>query len=514
MEAILTAGEAKRLDEYTSRVCGIGTAELMERAARAVESEILAGHFHEKPVLIACGMGNNGADGLALARMLAQRGTEVCLVTVGRREKATALWEMQRAHLKNVTEYHIESAMDEKEQSAVAGMLERAGLIVDAVFGVGLARPVSGVYAQLLGLIGAFTEKRAHGIPMVLAVDMPSGISADTGAVLGTALRADMTVTFGYRKCGQLLYPGAAYCGKVITADIRFADVWQSIGPDAPECWTEGRTLLEGLPARTPDSNKGSYGKLLVAAGSEGMAGAALLCAAAGYRTGCGLVYVLTAEENRVVVQSRLPEAVYIPRDSQVREKLAGGGFSAAVIGPGLSQSGAARELLLAALDELEIPLVLDADALNLIAEDETLSQAVKTYAHGVIMTPHRAELARLLKCSIKQLKADPIGSARLLAERFGCICVAKDARTVVCGQGQRAFICTAGNDGMATGGSGDVLAGIIGGLLAQEPSDLYRMAVLGVSVHAWAGDAAAARLGTRFMLAGDIIEGMREVLR
>lgn len=512
MEAVLTSEETRRIDEYTSRKEGIETAELMERAARAVEERILAGHFHEKPVLIVCGMGNNGADGLALARMLRARDYEVRLITIGKREKATALWQRQMKNLQGISEYHIEGACTGADRSAVQEKLAGTGLIVDAVFGVGLARPLAGAYAEVIGLINEFLEEQGEDRPMVTAVDMPSGISADTGAVLGTALCADMTVTFGYRKCGQLLYPGAAYCGKLVVADIGFSDFLQAFG--RPAYMTGDRALLKKLPKRSSDTNKGSYGKLLVAAGSSGMAGAALLSAAAGYRTGCGLVYVLTPEENRAVLQSSLPEAVYICRGQEVRGQLTGNRFSAAVVGPGLSKDAGAKALLTAVLETLKIPLVLDADALNLIAEDEKLGEAVKGYAYGVIMTPHRAEMARLLKCSIEDLKSDPIGTAGRLSERFGCICVAKDARTVVYGPGYGAYICTAGNDGMATGGSGDVLAGIIGGLLSQDTGDLYMTAVLGVSIHAWAGDAAAARLGTRYMLARDIIEGMSEVLK
>lgn len=280
-----------------------------------------------------------------------------------------------------------------------------------------------------------------------------------------------------------------------------------------PEYTIKADEILKLLPQRQSDANKGTYGKLLAAAGSDGMAGAALLCAAAAYRTGCGLVYVLTPEENRVIIQSRLPEAVYLRRDGNISERLKGG-YSAAVVGPGLSKAPEARVLLKKVLETLQVPLVLDADALNLIAEDEELEAAVQHYSGGVIMTPHRGEMARLLKTDIECLKADPVGTAECLAEKYHCVCVAKDARTVVYAPGREVYICKDGNDGMATGGSGDVLAGIIGGLLAQDGTDLYRTAVLGVYVHARSGDAAAARLGKRFMLARDIIEGMCEVLR
>ncbi len=526
MEAVLSGEETRKIDEYTSRQGGIEAAWLMERAARALEAEILAWGFGGSPVLLLCGMGNNGGDGIALARMLLERGMQVRMVTVGSKERATTRWRLQRERLDDLnrnrsvsdknhpgmTEYHIEGAFTETDRVAVKALLTGAELVVDAVFGVGLARPLAGAYAGLIGMVAAYLADAEGRGPKVLAVDMPSGISADTGAVLGTALPADITLTFGYRKRGQLLYPGAVYCGNVRVADIGFADFWRTFG--RPGCVTGGRELLKELPPRSADTNKGSYGKLLVAAGSPGMAGAALLCAAAGYRTGCGLVYVLTPEENRVILQARLPEAVYMCSDQSIGREVFSGGFSAAVIGPGLSKAPQAERLLRLALEELSVPLVLDADALNLIAEKEELSEAVKRYAHGVILTPHRGEMARLLKTTIGELKADPVKAARELSEVFGCICVAKDARTVVYGKKQGGYICEAGNDGMATGGSGDVLAGIIGGLLAQRPSDPYTAAVLGVSIHAWAGDNAAERQGKRFMLAEDIIEGMREILK
>ncbi len=526
MEPLLSAEETRKIDEYTSDVMGITTDILMECAARALAAEIQTENAGRGPVLLLCGVGNNGGDGMALARLLFERGFFVRLITVGSEKKATPLWMLQRERLDDIKEksrvlnenqprlieHHIEGSFTKEDGDILSEFVKGAAMVVDALFGVGLSRPITGVCASLIDEMNKHIKARKDGELKVLAVDMPSGISADTGAVLGTALPTDVTVTFGYRKRGQILYPGAMYCKDVRIVDIGFADFYKSFG--ASECFSAGRELLENLPTRSADTNKGSYGKLLVVAGSPGMAGAALLSAKAGYRTGCGLVYVLTPEENRVIIQSQLPEAVYLKADEKLTEQILSGGYSAALIGPGLSETQQAGKLLYTALKTLSIPLVLDADALNLIAHDEGLKKAVKKYPHGVIMTPHRAEMARLLGLSIPELKSDPVKAARLLSDEFGCVCVAKDSRTVVYAKDRGAYICEAGNDGMATGGSGDVLAGIIGGLLAQRPGDVYSAAVLGVSVHAWAGDEAARRLGKRFMLAGDIIEGMREILR
>ena len=274
-----------------------------------------------------------------------------------------------------------------------------------------------------------------------------------------------------------------------------------------------GRDLLDLLPRRIDDSNKGTYGKLLVIAGSDGMAGAALLSAEAAYRTGCGLVYVLTPEENRVIIQSRLPEAVYLRRDEDISEKLSRK-YSAAVLGPGLGTGKEALNTVLTALRRLKVPIVMDADALNLTARYGEVRDAVRNYSHGIIMTPHLLEAARLLGKPLEDLPDDRKLVARLVAEKYNCVCATKSAHTVCYADGKDPFICMEDNDGLATGGSGDVLSGIIGGLLAQDASDLYLTATLGVTVHSLAGKAAAEHLGKRFMLAGDIIDGMKYVLR
>ncbi len=271
--------------------------------------------------------------------------------------------------------------------------------------------------------------------------------------------------------------------------------------------------LLEALPKRVQDSNKGTYGRLLVIAGSDGMAGAAVLSAEAAYRTGCGLVYVLTPEENRVIIQTRLPEAVYLRRDEDLSKKLSGK-YSAAILGPGLGMGKEALNTVLLALRTLNAPIVMDADALNIVAKYGEVRDAVRNYAHGIIMTPHLLEAARLLGKTLEDLPEDRREVARQISEKYKCVCVAKSANTVCYAPDREIFTCLVDNDGLATGGSGDVLAGIIGGFLAQDSSDPYKSAVLGVGVHSLAGKVAASECGERYMLAGDIIRGMRDVLK
>ncbi len=285
-------------------------------------------------------------------------------------------------------------------------------------------------------------------------------------------------------------------------------------GTDTDKASAELREkLLEALPKRVQDSNKGTYGRLLVIAGSDGMAGAAVLSAEAAYRTGCGLVYVLTPEENRVVIQTKLPEAVYLRRDEDLGKKLSEK-YSAAILGPGLGTGKEALNTVLMALRTLNVPIVIDADALNLAARFSEVRDAVRNYSHGIIMTPHLLEAARLLGKSLEDLPEERREVARRISEKYNCVCVAKSANTVCYAPDRDIFTCLVYNDGLATGGSGDVLAGIIGGFLAQDSSDIYKSAVLGVSVHSLAGKVAAGECGERYMLAGDIIRGMRDVLK
>ena len=490
MKYLVTAQEMKQYDKNTIEYLGIPGPVLMERAALAAE-DFLKERFdavkERMKVLIFAGMGNNGGDGLALARLLAADGYTVAVRLVGDREKATRQWNAQWQTLQ-----HFPVETDSNVRT------DEYNVIVDALFGVGLSRPVEGIYAEAVQEMNA-----AKGFK--LALDVPSGICSDTGKVLGCAFLADATITFGFCKRGLAMYPGANYAGQIHIANV-------GIGPESflgqiPELytWESGEKCL---PDREPSGNKGTFGKVLLIAGSNGMAGAAILAAKAAYRTGAGMVKVITAEENRQILQQGIPEALY-GSCRQLSESLEWTDVIA--IGPGIGREEQALQCLKTVVEKSRKPLVLDADALNLLAEENGKTLAGKLCAQGaegrvVIMTPHVGELSRLLERTIPECKQDLLVCARMLAECFHGVAVAKDARTVVCKEKGPCYLNTTGNSGMATAGSGDVLTGVITGLLAQG-MDALCAAVKGVYLHGLAGELAA-KLYTEYgVMAGDIAD-------
>ena len=499
MRYLLDGSQARAVDSYNIKELGIPSLALMERAALAVFQEAERRTEPGSRVLAVCGMGNNGADGLAAARMLKQRGRDVEVVLCGNPENATEEHEIQLAIVKKLG-ISVRTADNEAEYPIKEGCFS---LIIDALFGVGLKRPLAGSFAT------AVKAMNESGVP-ILAVDIPSGISAASGQVLGGAVRASATVTFGYEKLGMVLYPGQDYCGHTTVADIGFsAPGW------LPESTarTSGPEILQKLPVRPADGNKGTFGKVLVFAGSCGMCGAAYLSALAAYRTGAGLVRIFTVQENVPVLQTMLPEAIVTgydrtaPDGSQAEELVRWA--DVLVAGPGLSRAPYARTLLSAFLSNIRIPAVLDADALNLLSEDESLRGLLKD---GMILTPHVGEMARLTGKTVQEIKAAPAETAAGVRDRYGVVCVLKDARTIVASE-NGIYVNTSGNCAMATGGSGDVLSGVIGGLLAGG-MDPAGAAEAGVYLHGAAGDAAAAKLGKHAVLASDIIAGIPDILK
>ena len=490
MKYLVTAQEMKQYDKNTIECLGIPGPVLMERAALAAE-EFLKERFdavkERTKVLIFAGMGNNGGDGLALARLLYTDGYTVAVRLVGDLTKTTEQWKSQWQILQHFpVETDSNAPMDEYN------------VIVDAIFGVGLSRPVEGIYASVVEEMNA-----AKGFK--LALDIPSGICSDTGSVLGCAFFADATITFGFCKRGLVMYPGADYAGQIRVANV-------GIGPESflgqkPEMYTyEAGEII--LPDRMHSGNKGTFGKALLVAGSNGMAGAAILAARAAYRTGAGMVKVITAEENRQILQQGIPEALY-GSCRQLSEGLEWADVIA--IGPGIGRDEQALQCLKTVVEKSKKPLVLDADALNLLAEKsgKTLVESLRmqgTEGRIIILTPHVGELSRLLGRSIPECRQELPACARVLAERFHGVAAAKDARTVVCKEQGDYYLNTTGNSGMATAGSGDVLTGVILGLLAQGMEALTA-AVNGVYFHGRAGDLAAKRYTEYGVMAGDIAD-------
>ncbi|MBO5198242.1 MAG: NAD(P)H-hydrate epimerase [Lachnospiraceae bacterium] len=597
MERIVNAAQMKAIDAFSIQEIGIPSLVLMERAAMAVTDcaegylkgacgaseggaagscgvrrECKAGAGKEAYVPRAaavCGYGNNGGDGIAAARMLAHRGWNAEIWMVGAKERATKEVRAQLAIAQKVGILVREFGND-TEFAAYT-------VIIDALFGIGLARPIRNEYALAVRRMNESGAK-------VVSVDIASGICADNGAILGEAVRADATVTFGYRKPGHLLYPGAEYSGEVMTADIGFPKMAQEAviagrypetekGAGAPERFPEAAKEKEMLriaaytpedlallPARYPYSNKGSYGKVLICAGTRQMSGAAYLSAAAAYHMGAGLVRILTVTENYPVLAGLLPEALITCYDAEKLEKREDETVSlirsalnwagTVVLGPGIGRSGAAGNLVDIVVSELkkaeseepagksgnaenakkagdavgsgkEKVCVVDADALNLLAErldgEERkdvafrMERLAEYLPKNAILTPHLLELSRLTGIPVAQIAADLIDTADKCTYNNELVYVIKDARTITA-KGKERVINVSGCEGMATGGSGDVLTGIIAGLAAGGLAP-YQAAGLGVYIHGLAGMAAAKELSGRYMLAGDIIRYLPKIV-
>jgi hydroxyethylthiazole kinase-like uncharacterized protein yjeF len=537
MRYVLDAASMKNVDYYSINTLGIPSVVLMERAAlsvtEAIESKV-KGNIHTD-IICVCGRGNNGADGLAVARQLYLKGYNVDVYIINS-HASTKEFDIQLNIIKNLGIECINSPD-----------FSKYGVIVDALFGNGLSRELAGEARIVVDTINkCSTSVRSqytqnsdnNGNRLVVAVDIPSGISASTGVVMGSAVNADITVTFGFEKIGHILYPAASYCGKIIRKDIGFAQY-----PDMTrDIFTyDYSDISDMLPLRKPDGNKGTFGKALVIAGSRLYGGAAVLSSRAAARIGAGLVRTLTHISNRTAVITGNMECIVDTYDTDEEcgdfvkntETLVDKCICWAdvvCIGPGLSMEESAVKLVRSVSAKKNIKKLYDADALNIIAqykiELDGSNDDVDYEAGGnsgnasykddmsdknVVVTPHIGEMSRLTGLDIAVIKNNPIDTARTYSREHNCVCVLKDARTIV-SDGERVYINMSGNDGMATGGSGDVLSGIITGLMAQGLTT-FEASALGVYIHGCAGDEAALSNGKYSMVAGDIIDNIKNVL-
>ena len=495
MRYLVSGKEMKLLDQNTSAHFHVPELVLMEQAAMGFVRKLLS--LKEKPgkTLIICGSGNNGADGLAIARLLRERGidTEVVLAGETASHKTTESYETQK---EIITAYGITVHKSIPEQDSY-------DLVIDALFGTGLTRAVSGGLAQILTQMNKMSGWK-------VAVDIASGIDADNGSVPGSAFAADDTITFSYGKAGQYLWPGNEYSGRIHIVPIGITDEsWLS---KKPRIVAFERSDLGMLPERNAHSNKGTYGKLLLIAGSVNMAGAACMAAKAAYRSGCGLVKVFTAEENRQILQSTVPEAILATYSHKLDEQMVIDELKwadAVVLGPGIGMGAAAEKIVKLVLKNCAVPLLLDADALNIIARQPDILMRPHT---DIIVTPHLGEMARLTGDTVALIQTRLLECAGEFAQNYDVICVLKDFHTVTAIPYGHSYLNLSGNHGMATAGSGDVLAGIIGSFLSQRVKSEHA-AALGVYLHGLAGDLKSEHLGTRSLMASDIIEGLSLVL-
>lgn len=507
---LVSSKEMKEYDRNTIEYFGVPSVALMERAAMSAAEEIRARFPAGKErVLIVAGCGNNGGDGIALGRMLGQDGFDVDFCLIGDRERCSGETKTQLEIVEKYG-YFLQSKIENKEYD----------IIVDALFGIGLSRKLEGEFAEA---VRQMNKRNAF----ICSIDMPSGIHTDSGEVMGEAVQADITVTFAFEKIGHWRYPGRQYAGEVICRNIGITP--ESFLGCPPEVYTLSGAADERMPKRYGGGNKGSFGKVLVIAGNVNMSGACELCAKSVYRMGAGMVKIMTPEENRIIVQANIPEALLSPYRIKHEEtgetleelhKLLEKEMEWAdciVIGPGIGKGMESYALLEQVITGGEKPLVIDADGLNMLAESHKLKELLAERGKRVqntVLTPHLAEFSRLYGCLLDEAKKDIFHRVKEMAKTYGCVAVCKDAGTAVATpKGMEIYWNTAGNDGMATAGMGDVLAGVIGGLLSQG-MEAGKAAVLGVYIHGLAGDLAAGEKGKYALMAGDVINCLGSITK
>ncbi|MBF0461798.1 MAG: NAD(P)H-hydrate dehydratase [Magnetococcales bacterium] len=512
MAKLLDSGQMRAADRRTMEELGLPGVVLMENAGAGVVSLLQQRlpDWRKQTVLVLTGQGNNGGDGFVVARRLLQAGVAVSVFMLGRcdglRGDALTHFRVFEGCGGLVRERSIAADWQQFDR-----LLEEADVVVDAVFGTGLTRPVEERMAHLFGLVNR------SGKP-VLAVDLPSGVSADTGQILGVALQARWTVTFAAEKIGHRTYPGAAWCGEVVVVPIGIPDRFIQIPEHAI-----ARNLPADLaiPLRQADGHKGSFGHLLIWAGSVGKEGAAVLTALGALRTGPGLVTVATPQAARSGVVAKVTEAMTLPLpDDGTEASVLAALHASAVqpdalaIGPGLGRDAWLDGALIELLQQWDVPTVLDADGLNLVARRRHVIAKLSQGRHApLILTPHPGEFSRLLAGAVSAaaIQADRLHYARQVAQAWQVWLVLKGAGTVIAAPDGRAWINDTGNTGLAAGGSGDLLTGVIAGLLTQGWSAESAVRA-GVWLHGRAADLVAQEGGEAGLLASDLLPHVRRL--
>jgi NAD(P)H-hydrate epimerase len=476
------AAQVRELDRIAIQERGIQGFELMSRAGYEVFLSLKKQWPNARSIAVFCGSGNNAGDGYIIAKLAFDAGLQVCVYTVSEPEKLKG---------DALLAYQQYSAAKGAVMPFQAGMTVNADMLVDALLGTGLDRPVTGLYAEAIQAINF------HSAP-VIAVDIPSGLNADTGNVMGCAVKAEYTVTFIGLKQGLFTGQAAEYCGEIGYAQLGVPeDVFDAIKASAL------RVVKAPLPRRDRCAHKGRCGHVLIVGGDLGYSGAARMAGEAALRVGAGLVGIATRPEHSGLMNLGRPELMCHGVETAEQLSVLLAKADVVVVGPGLGQSVWAQALFDAAINSGK-PLIVDADGLNLLANSFRTNPAW-------ILTPHPGEAARLLKCSTADIQQDRFASASAIQAKYGGIAILKGAGTLIA-SGQELAVSNTGNPGMASGGMGDVLAGVIAGLVTQGLS-LQDAAQQGVYNHGLAADLAAAKDGERGLLASDLMPYLRQLV-
>jgi NAD(P)H-hydrate epimerase len=505
MKAV-SAQEMKRLDELAIKGTRIPGLVLMENAGRGA-FEILARRLDERRlrrVLVLCGPGNNGGDGYVIARHLANHGYDVKIVATrpGTELKGDARTNWQIVRNMEIPILHLRPDSDPAKALAGLGPFEA---VCDALLGTGGAKDLQGVIVKLVAYANAGSWYR-------FAVDVPTGVDADSGRILGSAFKADDTATFGLPKLGLLLFPGAAFAGElhVVNISLPAALLNQAAGSEILQTAAD----VPAWPERTADTYKNRLGHLLLLAGSPGKSGAALLAGQAALRAGTGLCTVATHAACHPSLEGRVPDLMVekIQGESRPEQDLGPmiAGKTAVAVGPGLGIGKSTLDVVRSVLTNFELPTVVDADGLNVLAGNAQLLERPQA---ATVITPHPGEMARLLGTKTPTVEADRLGVSSRTARELGVVVVLKGARTIVAHPDGRCAINLSGTPAMAKGGTGDVLTGIVGGLLAMGLS-AWDAARLAVFVHGRAGERAEESRGVHGVLASDLVEALPECIR
>jgi ADP-dependent NAD(P)H-hydrate dehydratase / NAD(P)H-hydrate epimerase len=512
---VVTSDQMRQIDR-TAAKSGLTTELLMENAGRAVAEEIhkLLGDLSGKNLLVLTGPGNNGGDGLVAARYLQEMGGLVNLYVCSPRSQSDKNYALTQE--RKIPTVHAENDAD---LTTLKHLLSTADVVVDAIFGTGKKRAFSGIYKEVLTRLASARENRPN--LSVIAVDIPSGMDADNGSIDPACPKADATITLGFPKTGLYNFPGAKRVGKLIITDI---GIPPHLAKDVnTELITDGYVKAL-LPNRSPNSNKGTFGKVLVIAGSSNYIGAAYLACMGAYRSGAGLVTLATARSLYPILAAKLTETTYLPLP-EAEEGIIGNAaypviagqlpdYRVVLMGCGLGQHEETVNLIKSVLFNSSqthfTPVILDADALNALAKEQEWWHKL---GENVILTPHPGEMARLTQASREEVQKEKLAFAQNAASEWHKIVILKGAFTVIAAPDGRTRICPFANAVLASAGTGDVLAGIVAGLVGQN-MPLFDAAACGVYLHARAGEMLAEEMGNAGVMAGDLLPVIPRLLK
>lgn len=502
---LVTASEMKEMDRLTIQEMGIPGVVLMENAARGA-ARVFLEHFLPSPgarIVILCGRGNNGGDGYVMARYLHNKGLNVIVILLCETDRISGDALTNLEIIKKMNLEIIEAANVERWTS-VSKLLDDSDYIIDGILGTGLNSDVRDYYGQVLNDVNGSGKA-------IMAIDIPSGINADNGQIMGTAMKADLTVTFGFPKPGQLTYPGTELTGRLVKIDIGIPNI-------IAERIKTGCRLIEPdyfhylIGDEKRDIHKGTRGHLFILAGSVGKTGAATLAALGALRAGAGLVTVGIPESLNHILEEKLTEAMTVPLPETENRSLSGDAVdkifrlleekTALALGPGLSTDPDTMELVRNIVKRCSIPMVIDADGLNALAGD---ANGISSLKENMILTPHPGEMARLAGLDVKEIQRDRIAISRRFAKEQGCFLVLKGAKTVIADPSGMTYLNPTGNPALASGGSGDVLTGLIAGYLTRGWPTIKAI-MAGVFLHGLAADYLAEEIGERGVVAGELL--------